>query len=559
MSIVEFDCPPELLRFLRYQPAQQGPVPANLRELEHLLFEIWSKQEGKTDLDKRVLVHFQARCDLEQSLVDEYEQRVIRLLDKKPPILLSIYTDADYRPGRSNFLCVLVSNPTERLFREVRIHFSSPDLAPTDCAQPRPLKLLDSRDALPVYLTYRGPQRPLLTVLSLSVDVCDHRGEWRAYTSRGGILLNFPLARSDQAAKVRVTSGTANPAAWAPAYGPDSAAEEPAAGGTPITRRATGPGHSVPVELSVDPERTRQLQAVAAVQNNARHRGAVLTRALLRSENANHAPARIELVSRPLMVLGRYNTLHNRGLGDFSLGLLPRAGLISRVHCALRATAAGLEAMHVGKYEQGYTALNTNRLPRAEWQPLASGDRLDFCGLYQLTVALAWEKAAETPALAAEGSAQLDTKLLEFAELLHQLGKAKHDEALKSQCREVYGQLLRLQEQAARRIGSDRPGPLLYARLSRDDLGQQQVAHYYLPKRLSIGSSEQAGLRINADGVQPLHAELAFRENMYWLRNLAAQGEVRVWSHALENDETLPLEDGDTIRLGGARFVFQAY
>lgn len=198
--------PSELQRFLQYRPEQSGPTPANLWQLEQLLYGIWGKQSGKTEADQQVLAQFQRLCGLDVELIAEHEQRVLRSLDKKQPILVGLDTNIDYEPGKPGVLIIMLMNPVATLFREVQVRFKSSGLLLTDDTQPLPIKLLESRDALPVYFHYQTPATALLTTLALEVDVCDHNGEWRAYDNRSHILLNFPGPGSDHRVKIRTTN-----------------------------------------------------------------------------------------------------------------------------------------------------------------------------------------------------------------------------------------------------------------------------------------------------------------------------------------------------------------
>jgi predicted component of type VI protein secretion system len=83
--------------------------------------------------------------------------------------------------------------------------------------------------------------------------------------------------------------------------------------------------------------------------------------------------------------------------------------------------------------------------------------------------------------------------------------------------------------------------------------------HIYLPKRISMGSAPQRGLQIEAEGVYPYHADLLYKDSMYWIQNCADAGEVQVCHHKLANNEMVALESGDTIDLGAARFIFEAF
>ena len=149
--------------------------------------------------------------------------------------------------------------------------------------------------------------------------------------------------------------------------------------------------------------------------------------------------------------------------------------------------------------------------------------------------------------------------LLELVEVLRQRDQQAENNELRTNLRNRYLHLMRLQDRVAELNGVGNPGALLYVRFERDDAAHQQVAHYYVPKWLSIGSSQQDGLRINAPDVTPHHAELLFRDGMYWIQNLAASGSVQVGCHGLATNEVLVLETGDMLAIGSARFTFEGY
>jgi hypothetical protein len=288
--------------------------------------------------------------------------------------------------------------------------------------------------------------------------------------------------------------------------------------------------------------------------------GTRLTRALLLSQDVRHAPQRIELVSRPFMVFGRYNEGSGKGFGDFALGFVEDPKKISRLQFAVCAMEQGLVVMHLSNYAGNYTALNAVKLGQGQWQRLEARDVIDICGLYELKLSLSWDFTGPMAAKEAQpvpGQA-LGKQLLQVVELLKQQ-EIDDSPALRQRLRDGYAQFLRQQDQTAQLNGVDRAGRLAFARFNRKDDGSQRVLHYYLPRRLPIGSSFQAGLRIEAEGVAPRQAELIFKGGRYWLRNFGDREAVRVSSAPLESDEPLPLEVGDTIAIGAARFVFQSY
>ncbi len=575
MFTENFICPPELQRFLRYQPEQPGPTPANLQELEQLLYGIWGKKSGKTVIDQQILAQFQTLCGLDEELVAEYEQRVLRSLDKKQPILVGLDTNIAYKPGRPGVLIVLVMNPTASLFCEVRVRFRSSGLLLADNTQPLPIKLLESRDALPVYLHYQAPAQTLLTTLAVEVDVCDHYGEWRAYNNRSHILLNFPGPGGENKVRIRTTN-TAN--TW-PYYGSHpsrntggmratSGGAAPTLSELVLAANQTAPGSQLlpsweqmlPVELGLDPERTHRLQAKTLAEKRAATRGTPLTRALLRSQNPAHAPERIELVSHPFITCGRHVKGGSTSISDFSLGFLPGYERISRLHFVVCACEDGLVIMHTSRRERSYTAVNGSKLPRGQWQQLGSGDILDISGLYDLQVFLAWDVTPGTTAVdeASSERERLGNSVLEIVDLLDQLQKSAST-TIRKHLKTCYSNLIHMQSKAAGHNGVNSLGPLLYARLQRQDLGQRQIVHIYLSKWLSVGSSPQAGLRVDAEDVAPQHAELLFKDGMYWIQNRVDQGGIWVCNHSLAPNKAIPLEEGDTIRIGAARFVFERY
>jgi len=565
----------EMQRFLLYKPERLGPTPANLRELEQLLYGIWGKKSGKTEADRQILAQFQVLCGLDEALVSEHEQRVLRSLDKKQPILIGLDTNISCEFGRPCVLIALVMNPTAALFREIQVRFRSSGLALLDDTQPLPIKLLEGRDTLPVYLHYQAPTQALLTTLALEVDVCDHNGEWRAYNNRSHILLNFPGPGGDNKVKIRTTHASNTTPyyhALAPSLaeaGPEGLEGAPPTFGVAQLSDQSGPAaqrlpsweQMLSIELELDPERTFRLQTKSFIEQHTSVRGTPLNRALLRSQNSAYAPERIEIVSRPLIVCGRFIENSNTRLCDFSLGFLPGYEHISRLQCIICACEDGLAIMHTSRRERSYTAVNGSRLRRGQWQQLDVGDKVDIGGLYEMQTFLDWDV---TPGVSGIDEAnpereRFSNSVLEIVDLLDQMtGPA--DPTIKNSLRTGYGNLIRLQNQAAKGNGVNSLGPLLYARLQRQDANRRRVMHIYLAKWLSIGSSPQAGLCVDVEDVAPHHAELLFKDGMYWIQNRVDQGGVWVCNHSLAPNEAVPLEEGDTIGIGSvARFVFERY
>lgn len=563
-------------RFLLYKPERLGPTPANLRELEQLLYGIWGKKSGKTEADRQMLAQFQVLCGLDEALVSEHEQRVLRSLDKKQPILIGLDTNIHGEPGRPGVLIALVMNPTATIFREIRVRFRSSGLALLDNAQPLPIKLLEARDTLPVYLHYQAPTQALLTTLALEVDVCNHNGEWRAYNNRSHILLNFPGPGNGTKVRVRTTHAS-NTSPYYPALSPgphtmDSEGLEgapPTAGTTQHFSMQPGPTmqrlprweQMLPVELELDPERTYRLQTRSFIEQHATVRGTPLNRVLLRSQNPAYAPERIEIVSRPFIVCGRYIENSQTRLCDFSLGFLPGYEHISRVQCIICACEDGLAIMHTSRRERSYTAVNGSKLQRGQWQQLDMGDVIDIGGLYEMQTFLDWDVTPGVSGMeeTSPERERFSNSVLEIVDLLDQMA-GPASPTIRNSLKTGYSNLIRLQNQAAQSNGVNSLGPLLYARLQRQDTNRRRVVHIYLAKWLSIGSSPQAGLCVEAEDVAPHHAELLFKDGMYWIQNRVDHGGVWVCNHSLAPNEAVPLEEGDTISIGSvARFVFERY
>ena len=187
---------------------------------------------------------------------------------------------------------------------------------------------------------------------------------------------------------------------------------------------------------------------------------------------------------------------------------------------------------------------------------------LEICDLYRLKLVLAWERKWE-PAPATWDARQPREKfgryLLGLVDVLRQRDQQVGAEDLRKTLRQRYLNLLRVQDRVSQLNGVGNPGSLLYARFEREDAARRQIVHFYIPKWGSVGSSPQVGLRVEAEGVSPHHAELLFRDGMYWIQNLAAPDSVRVGHHGLATNEVLALEAGDMLMIGAARFTFEAY
>ncbi len=538
-------------------------VPLSLRSFMQLLDEVAAKQDHKDAQDREIFREFHRRYQwLARSgppkWLNDYEQRMTWLTRNQQPILATLAVTAHPAPESGGVLCVLLINPRWWLHREIRARVHSTDLEFANGGQAVYLRLLDGRDAQPVYLEYRQQRtEPGPATLQLELDLLDHRGTWHAYRGQHEIRLLAPRAGEAQWG----ASDDAEPAWGYERFWTDSPA-------LPADRAAVaGPAahmaFTLPLELVADDERADRLRAAAVVTSQALSRGAPLTRALLLVADATQAPARIELVSRPFMILGRYNPATGAGFGDFALGFVPDYTRISRLHAVICALGDQLALMPASDGEQTYTCRNGQRLERGRWCMLETDDSLDICDLYHLKLTLAWDRHGEKPLPLdwdpQEPRDKFGHYLLDLVEILHQRDQHAGDEQVRANLRNRYTNLMLIQDRIAELNGIGNPGSLLYARFERDDDAGRQVIHYYIPKWLSLGSSPEAGLQITADGVAALHAELLFREGMYWIQNLAEPGSIRVGCHGLETNEVLALEAGDVLTIGAARFEFEAY
>ncbi len=551
-------------------PSPVAPAPPALREFAQLLGELAAKQEHRESRDREAVDYFRNRY-LRWSRggpvqADEYQRRIARLAETQQPVLVSLAVAVSPAPEQDNVLCALLVNPSWWLYREIRLRLRSPELAFAGEGRVPPLRLLDGREAQPVYIGYRCPRAgPVQTTLWLELDLCDHRGEWHAYGNRFEIRLDF----------TRPVESEQEPAAGA-APGPDRFRPDPlldnkaASSGwlldEPAAAReeagAVALACTLPLELEANPERSYSLRAASAASGQALSRGTPLTRALLLPENSAQAAARIELVSRPLMIFGRHSATAGTGFGDFTLGFVPKYNRISRLHCVVCALGDQLALMSASDEGYTYTGRNGERLERGSWHLLETDDILDVCELYRLKLSLAWDRKGEHAPPDWDSQEPRDKfghYLLELVDVLHQRDRQANTDALRDKLKVRYLKLLKMQERVAQLNGVGNPGALLYARFEREDAARRQIVHYYVPKWLSLGSSPQAGLRVNAPGVVPRHAELLFRDGMYWIQNLAEPDSVRVGCHGLATNEVLALEAGDVLRIGTARFTFEAY
>ncbi len=531
-----------------------------LGEFTQLLDDIAAKQKHWWDARDRAALcrvrdwHLRLLQHSKAPWLMAYEQRVVRLTTDQQPMWVNLLVVAKAQSNRDGVLSALLLNPTWWLYREIRLRLRSPDLAFAHQGQFAPLRLLDGRDAQPVYLSYRyadtGPVRR--TTLWLELDLLDHRGEWHAYDNRLEIRLDED--ESDQ-------GGAAEPSEADLAYDRFWPAVE--AQGAPqdwdtVENRDATLACTPLLELEANPDRTYDLSGAG---DQALSRGTPMTRAVLLSVDSSQAPTRIEIVSRPFMIFGRHGAAADTSFGDFTLGFVPKYNRISRLHCVICALGDQLTLMPASDQGDTYTGRNGQRLARGQWELLQSGDILDICDLYHLRLTLAWERGKEGPL-------NWDTKeprnrfghyLLGLVDVLKQRDQQSGADDLRATLRNRYLNMLRMQDRVAELNGVGNPGALLYARFDRVDAASRRIVHYYVPKWLPVGNSFETGLCINAEGVAPRQAELLFRGGMYWIQNLAQPGSVRIGCHGLATNEVLALEAGDEVMIGAARFTFEAY
>lgn len=548
-------------------PAKSAPAPAllpPLRAFLQLLDEIVAKQDRKNARDREVFRGFRHRYqwlarNAPPAWLTHYEQRVTRLAESQQPMLVALAITPHARPELGGILCALLINPSWWLYREIRLRLHSTDLELTNDGQAISLRLLDGRDAQPVYLDYRPTRaEPGPAALRLELDLLDHRGTWHAYRGPNEIRLAAPR-RSETAWGADQEEATLAPDREQ--FWPDI--PTPRTDTIALVGSISDLTFTLPLELTVDDERTHRLRATVVTTRQALGRGTALSRALLLVADPTQAPARIELVSRPFIILGRYNPSTGAGFGDFALGFVPEYARISRLHAVICALGDQLALMPASDQDRTYTGQNGQRLARGQWRLLEANDNLDICDLYRLKLTLAWDRHGERdPALdwdTQEPRDKFGHYLLDLVEVLHQRDQQTGNEDVRITLRNRYANLMSIQDRIAEINGVGNPGTLLHARFERDDEASRQVVHYYVPKWLSLGSSPQAGLPIAAAGVAALHAELLFREGMYWIQNLAGPGSVQVGCHGLATNEVLALETGDVLTIGAARFEFEAY
>lgn len=521
-------------------PLAQTVAPqlsAALRWFAAVLTDIECKQERKASELRNHIQHF---LNHYQQLLAQpgdsgqrnaLEERVVHLQASEQPLLMSVaLTAANAAEGTAH---VLLLNPSWWMYREIRLRLRSAAWQLAEGACTTSLRLLDGHDAWVMSFPWRRLQAEG-GALWLELELCDHRGSWCAYTSQPEIRLDMAEIAPPSADYERL---------WPSALPCAPAAEL---------------GHyTLPLALAAYAEHTQHLRAQ---HPQTLHRGTPLTRALLLASDPTQAPARIEVVSRPLMIFGRQSAGGGAGFGDFTLGLVAKYSHISRLHCALCALGDELMLLALGDRGSTYSACNGERLAVGTWVALEPGAVLDICDLYRLHLSVAWEgERAELEWSPQEARERFGHYLLDLVEVLHQRDQHSDNNELRANMRNRYLHLLHMQERVSALNGVGSAGALLYARFLRDDAAAQHLAHYYVPKWLPIGSAPEDGLRLHAPQVQAHHAELMFRDGCYWLQNLGATATVQVGCHGLATNEVLALASGDTLIIGGVQLRFEGF
>lgn len=514
-------------------------LPPALRTFLQLVADVQAKQLRKTaalrsELQGLLDHYLHVLHNGAEQQLSQCEQRILRLQNAAQPILLSLAAIPATVDTQESILYGLIINPSWWLYREICLRVHSADLALSDGGQVVPVRLLDGRDGWVVTCSYRH-LRDAPASLWLEVALCDHRGEWSAYTNQQEICLDHPSrAATPKAENIDYFAPNRPPSGVAPTF------------------------YTLPLELEQQAEQTQQLRTTHAQTLN---RATPLTRALLSCLDPAQAPARIELVARPFMLFGRQSAAAGAGFGDFTLGFVPKYSRISRLHCVICALGDQLALMAPNDQGQTYTGCNGQRLAAGEWLLLNDADFLEICDLYRLQLRVVRDQQADQHLDwdINEPRERLGNYVLNLVEMLHQRDQQADNSNLRANLRNRYLHLLHMQDRVAELNGVGTPGSILYVCFQRDDAASQQVAHYYVPKWLPIGSATEDGLRLHAPDVQPHHAELLFRDGAFWLQNLGAAGSVQVGCHGLAPNEVVGLASGDTLAIGAVRFTFDGY
>ncbi|PIE83036.1 MAG: hypothetical protein CSA09_03845 [Candidatus Contendobacter odensis] len=498
------------------------------------------------------------------------EQRITCLSRAEQFVYLDLVIAVRKSAMPTGTLCALVVNPTWWQYRELRLQVRCPDLVFDNEGNFRVLRLLDGRRAQPVYVNYHAPSKDFLpTTLQIRLELCNHRGEWSAYNGWVEIRSDF---RDSEDPKATTTENKENGLQLD--YFQAMSLAEPMVSAVGVWLLSSDEsenvrpadvdnlGYTLPLELEYDSDYSGPQASTESTAQVQLSRGSLLTRALLLVDNPSYAPARIELVSRPFVVFGRYNTETNKGFGDFALGFIKDYTRISRLHCLVCALGDQLALMPTSDLGYTYTSCNDERLEQGSWRILEDGDVLSICDLYQLKLTVCRDHKWQPETLDWDIQKPRDKFGHYLMDLVDVLRKVNHKEGgneLQIAFRNRYLKLKAMQERVTQLSGVGNPGSLQYVRFEREDEARRKIAHYYLPKWLSLGSDADAGLRITAPNVELRHAELFFRDGMYWIQNLAAVGAVQIGCHSLATNEVLALEADDELSIGEARFVFKKY
>ena len=170
--------------------------------------------------------------------------------------------------------------------------------------------------------------------------------------------------------------------------------------------------------------------------------------------------ARIELVSRPLMIFGRHSAAAGTGFGDFTLGFVPKYNRISRLHSVICALGDQLALMSAS--DEGYTY--QSKRPAAGARELAAAGSRRRAGCMRsvsIEAVLAWDHKGEHAPLDWDNQEPRDKfgrYLLELVDVLHQRDRQANADALRDKLKTRYLKLLHMQERVARLNGVGNPG-----------------------------------------------------------------------------------------------------
>lgn len=552
----EHPCP-SLYDYELYQPDTQGPSAVNLARLDELLREVWSTEE-KTTEEAEVLQRFIERCGLDPRMVVQREVVICEELGipqerEDVPVRVLLDTSQPVQPDCVSYFRLLLRNLKPNRFPECRVAFDPIGFVVNRNPEFKPLPASGARGEAWFELHYRAPAEAATTSMGLSIALRDHHNRWRAYRLVQRVPLSFREQQQHGQRSLRIEArdgALINLDAIDPADETTISAEDGSL--VNLRGRTSSPSgqrvHTpvlegdkaifLPLELELDWEHTKALEPLQTQPPD--------TPDILRPTPASRAtlscppdikglPRRIELYSEPLIILGR-----NGGVADLPLELeAPELALhISRMQGALLATAQGLAYLATGTHPDQH---NGELLPPGHWQALEDEAHLELArGMLGYKLALPHSRREQ-----GDDHPQLAKAYQNVAASLAAERDADDRAAARRHALQAWEAL-----QAERKRHQGRLRSVLsYARLYRTGKLRHSVAHIFLPHVLPIGTAGDMGLRIEAEGIEPFHAELEYRECGYWINNRAEDGAVRVNAQSLNKNHTHPLRAGDRIHL----------